>query len=128
MLKQALAANTAFSAISGAFALLASDWLSAEIPAPGWFWIALGIGLLAFAVQLAAMLMKPALMQALTMPVVAADIAWVVLATSTMLVFLDGISRLGITLILAVNLVVALLATLQFLGYRAMSKDHCGSL
>jgi hypothetical protein len=128
MLKQSLAANLAFSAVSGVCMLLTSDWLSAKIPAPSWFWVALGIGLLAFAVQLGAMLMNPALMQALTLQVVGADIAWVVIASGLMLVFLGDITRTGVTLILGVNLVVALLAALQFLGYRATSKDHCGSL
>jgi hypothetical protein len=67
-------------------------------------------------------------MQALTLQVVGADIAWVVIASGLMLVFLGDITRTGVTLILGVNLVVALLAALQFLGYRATSKDHCGSL
>ncbi len=123
MLKQSLAANLVFSAASGVLMLLAPDWLSAGIPAPAWLWLALGIGLLAFAVQLAAMLLKPALLQALLLQVVWADIAWVVLATVALLVFLADITRLGVALILGVNLVVALLAALQYFGYRARARN-----
>jgi hypothetical protein len=121
MLKQSLAANLVFSAASGICMLLAADWLSSQIPAPVWLWMGLGIGLLAFAVQLAAMLRKPALARQLGLQVVAADVAWVVLATGALLIFLGDITRLGVTLMLAVNFVVAVLAALQFLGYRALA-------
>lgn len=117
MLKQAVTANALFSGVSGAVLILARDRFSLEIPAPSWFFLILGIGLIGFAAQLAAMTMKPALARKLAMQVVASDVAWVVATSVALAVFYAHITALGTAMILTVNVIVAAFALLQYRGY-----------
>lgn len=119
MLKQALAANAVFSATSGLVLITARGALAAEIPAPPWLFAAVGVGLLVFAVQLAAMVAKPELARRLAMQVVASDVGWVVATLAALVVFHARISTLGVVLILAVNVVVAGFALVQFRAFVA---------
>jgi ABC-type uncharacterized transport system permease subunit len=120
MLKKSLAANLVFSACSGIFMLLTPDWLSQQMPAPSWLWTALGVGLLVFAIQLAAMLFVPSLARKLTMQVVASDLLWIAATITALVIFYGEISRTGVSLIIAVNVAVALLAVFQYRGYRSI--------
>lgn len=119
MLKQALKANAVFSTASGLTLILARDALSAEIPAPAWFFAAIGVGLLAFAAQLALMVAKPDLARRLAMQVVVSDAAWVVITSAALVAFFARVSAIGVALILAVNAIVAVLALLQYRGFAA---------
>lgn len=121
MLKQALAANALFSATSGLVLIAARGALAAEIPAPPWLFVALGIGLLGFAVQLAAMVLRPALARRLALAVVASDVGWVVVTSAALAVFYARVSTPGIALIVAVNAVVAVFALVQ---YRAFARSR----
>lgn len=118
MLKRYLAANAAFSTVSGLVLITAGDWLGRHIPAPGWLWPALGAGLLLFAVQLVAMTRSPALAARLASGVVAMDAAWVVLTTIVLVWRWPMLTTIGAGLIIDVNLVVAALAWLQWRAYR----------
>lgn len=120
MLKQSLTANALFSGGSGVGILLVQNWLGGHIPGPDWMWWVLGIGLLAFAAQLALMSVKPGLAQKLAMQVVVSDVAWVVLTLGALLLFFEEVSRTGAQLIVTINVVVATLAVLQYRGLRQL--------
>lgn len=116
MLKQTLTANAVFSTASGLMLIVARDALAAEITAPPWFFVAIGVGLLAFAAQLALMVAKPERARRLAMQVVLSDVGWVVATSAALVAFYTRVSALGVALIVVINVVVATLALLQYRG------------
>ncbi len=116
MLKQTLTANAVFSTASGLMLIVARDALAAEITAPPWFFVAIGVSLLAFAAQLALMVAKPELARRLAMQVVLSDVGWVVATSAALVAFYTRVSALGVALIVVINVVVATLALLQYRG------------
>lgn len=116
MLKHALSANAAFSASSGLALIFLRDALAAEIPAAPWFFVAVGVGLLAFAAQLALMASKPELALRLAMQVIVSDAAWVLATSAALVAFYARVTTFGVVLIVIVNVVVATLALLQYRG------------
>lgn len=123
MLRHALAANAAFSTLSGIMLITAGGWLDRHIPAPAWLWPLLGIGLLAFATVLIVMSRNASLAGRLTPQVVAADVGWIVLTTIALVWRWPALSTVGAFLIVDVNLVVAVLAWLQWRGWRRLRYD-----
>lgn len=124
MLKYYLAANAAFSSLSGITLIAAGGWLGGHIPAPAWLWPLLGTGLLLFAGVLTVMSRTPSLAGKLAPQVVAADVGWIVLTTIALVWRWPTLSTFGAFLIVDVNLVVALLAWLQ---WRAIRKARIGT-
>lgn len=116
VLKQMLTANAVFSTASGLMLIVARDALAAEITAPPWFFVAIGVSLLAFAAQLALMVAKPELARRLAMQVVLSDVGWVVATSAALVAFYTRVSALGVALIVVINVVVATLALLQYRG------------
>ncbi len=116
VLKQMLTANAVFSTASGLMLIVARDALAAEITAPPWLFVAIGVGLLAFAAQLAVMVAKPELARRLAMQVVLSDAGWVVATSAALVAFYTRVSALGVALIIVINVVVATLALLQYRG------------
>lgn len=116
VLKQMLTANAVFSTASGLMLIVARDALAAEITAPPWLFVAIGVGLLAFAAQLALMVAKPELARRLAMQVVLSDVGWVVATSAALVAFYTRVSALGVALIVVINVVVATLALLQYRG------------
>ena len=123
MLQRALSANAVFSTASGFGLIFLRDALAAEIPAPPWLFAAVGVGLLAFAAQLALMASRTGLARRLAMSVVVSDVAWVVVTSAALVAFFARISTLGAVLIVTVNVVVGVLALLQYRGLTAMQNS-----
>ncbi len=113
-----LLANALFSLISALLMVLEGAWLSVHIPLPSWLWLALGAGLGLFALQLLAMAINPKLMALLIKQVIVSDIIWVVAAGLAAGLFVSELSTTGIVLVLAVNIMVASLAYLQFSAWK----------
>jgi hypothetical protein len=122
MLKTTLTANAVFSAISGSSILLYQNWLMMQIPAPVWFWLTIGTGLILFSAQLFLIASMPELAKKLTLLVVYSDIGWVILSLLGWVLFLPLISFVGSVLILAVNIAVGTLAILQFRAFQHSYK------
>ena len=118
MLKKAIAANALFSGMSGLILWIMRDWISEQISAPDWLFVAISIGLMAFAIQLVLMVKFDTLANTLIMSVVYSDIGWVLLTTMALVFFFDSFSLIGLWMAIGINLIVSSLAWLQFQGYR----------
>ena len=118
MLKNAIAANAIFSGVSGLILWIMRDWISEQISAPNWLFVAISIGLMAFAIQLILMVKFDTLANTLIMSVVYSDIGWVLLTTMALVFFFDSFSLIGLWMAIGINLIVSSLAWLQFQGYR----------
>ena len=118
MLNKAIAANALFSGMSGLILWIMRDWISEQISAPDWLFVAISIGLMAFAIQLVLMVKFDTLANTLIMSVVYSDIGWVLLTTMALVFFFDSFSLIGLWMAIGINLIVSSLAWLQFQGYR----------
>ena len=118
MLKKAIAANALFSGMSGLILWIMRDWISEQISAPDWLFVAISIGLMAFAIQLVLMVKFDTLANTLIMSVVYSDIGWVLLTTMALVFFFDSFSLIGLWMAIGINLIVSSLVWLQFQGYR----------
>ena len=118
MLNKALIANAVFSFLSGLLMLLTQQSLQQQVPLPGWLWSLIGVGLIGFSVQLLLMAKNIEWAQKLTASVVVSDLLWVLATTIAVMLFGADISASVIVAVMMVNLLVALLAWFQYLGYR----------
>ena len=116
-LKRALAANAAFSAITGLGALALAERLAESLGPPTWALRALGGGLLAFAVLVALEARTPA--RTNTKQIIAADLAWVVAAIAIIWSAPSWLTGTGRIVVAGVTLIVAALATAQWRGLEA---------
>ena len=118
LLTSTLGANALFSGLSGVLlavgALPMSDWLGI----PTWLCVAVGIGLVLFAIQVAMTARNPVPVSVRT--VIAGDVAWVVIATVLILGFPDSMSDTGLVALGIVTAVVATFAVLQSIGLRSV--------
>lgn len=119
LLNLALTSNAAFSGLSGLVLVLAAE------PAARWLGVpqsplllALGFGLLAFAVGLAALARSPRPSRPLVMAATGSDFAWVVGSAVLLVGFPDLLSPAGELAVTAVALVVAGLGCAQVVGLR----------
>ncbi len=103
MLKKAIAANAAFSGVSGLVLWVMRDWISQQISAPDWLFAVISIGLMAFAIQLVLMVKFDSLANKLIMSVVYSDIGWVLLTTMALVVLFDSFSLVGIWMVIGIN-------------------------
>jgi len=116
LLRNALRANGAFSALSGLVFLLDAGGASAAAGLPGGALRGLGAGLLGFAGLLAFVSSRPRIPLATAMAVVWADLLWV--GGTVPVVLLDALSHAGSVAAIAIADVVLLFAILQYLGVR----------
>lgn len=114
MLQRALTANAAFSALTGLAALTFAGRLSGALGPPDWSLRALGAGLLIFAALVARESMAPG--RSGTIPIIAADLAWVVSATIVLVSAPSWLADTGRITLATVSLVVAAVAVAQWRG------------
>lgn len=114
LLTAALAVNAAFSGLSGVVltvgAVPMADWLGI----PSWVSVVVGLGLVAFSVQVAATARSPQV-EAVRL-VIVGDLAWVVSAIGLIVWFPESMSDEGIFALGLVTVGVAVFATLQWVG------------
>ena len=113
-LSKVLAVNGLFSA--GA-SLLMGEALSQHIPLPEEIWLSITVGLGVFGIQLGLMSISPSLQSKLTSSVIISDLAWIILTMGGILIYSDHITEIGLYVILFVNLIVGLLAYVQWVSY-----------
>jgi hypothetical protein len=118
LLTRTLAANAGFSALSGLILIGGASPLSRWLGIPTWLSVAVGVGLLPFAVAVIRVARDPK-PQAARM-VVVADIAWVVGAAVVLIGFPRSMSTAGLWSLGLVSVAVADFAVFQTIGLRRM--------
>ena len=120
MMKIGLAANAAFSALTGVVLASRSGSLAPRLGIDRAVLVALGIGLVGFAVVVAATARSgdPTWVRG----VVAADLMWVVAAIPLALLRPGGMTDTGGTALMAVTVIVAALAGVQWVGARSVEQ------
>jgi hypothetical protein len=114
LLTATLAANAAFSGLSGVVLTFAAVPLADWLGIPIWVSVVIGLGLLAFSVQVAATTRSPQV--GAVRLVIAGDLAWVVSAIGLIVWFPESMSDEGIFALGLVTVGVGVFATLQWLG------------
>lgn len=122
LLRSSLLANAVFSSFSGIAMLISKNALPQHISLPPIIWVGIGIGLLSFAVILLGTAKKQKIPITLTSTIIFADFAWVIGVSAAALMYQDNLSLTGVTLIVAINVVVATLAVLQSIGLSSHLK------
>lgn len=102
--------------------LISKNALPQHISLPPIIWVGIGIGLLSFAVILLGTAKKQKIPITLTSTIIFADFAWVIGVSAAALMYQDNLSLTGVTLIVAINVVVATLAVLQSIGLSSHLK------
>lgn len=127
LLTRALAANAAFSGLSGLVLLAAAGPVAGWIGLEGGAWLrAIGAGLLLFAAALVGLTRSREPARRAVGAVTAADLAWVAGSALLLALFPDLLTTAGERTVGAVAVVVAALAAAQLLGLRrrvARSRD-----
>lgn len=118
MLIKSLIANAIFSGSSALIILVFGSWFNHHVQMPQWIYLGIGIGLLIFAIQLGLMVKLDKLREKLINSVIVSDIAWVLITGGMLLGYSESVSNVGVFIILAVNVIVSILAWLQYLGRR----------
>lgn len=126
-LRTALRANAAFSATSGLTALLwahpLADWMGGFSP---WILLALGPGLLLFAVILLLEARRARPVPSAALAISIADLAWVAGSAVLLIVAGHALSAGGAWTVIVVALVVLALATWQLAGLRGLTRNTRG--
>lgn len=115
-LTRTLYANSAFSGATGLAMLVAADSLSRWLGIPFWMTVAVGAGLVPFAIAVAGVARNPR--GRAVKSVIAADAAWVVGAIAVIGGFPRSMSSSGLWALGLVTFAVADFALLQYLGLR----------
>jgi len=118
-LQTALGLNAAFSGLCG-LTLMIAPRASAQLIGLPWPWLlgALGIGLMGFALLAAYAAGNPLTRRSIITVIVVADVFWVVASPVAMLAGASALTAVGQGLIALVALIVAALATIQWIGLR----------
>lgn len=116
ILSRTLAANAGFSAVTGVILVVGAAPLSRWLSIPTWLTIAVGIGLLPFALTVAKTARSPR--REAVLRVILADIAWVVAAAVVLVGFPRSMSTAGLWSLGLVTVAVADFAALQVIGLR----------
>jgi hypothetical protein len=118
VLTRTLAANASFSALTGLILIGAASPLSRWLGIPTWLTVAVGVGLLPFAVAVIRVARDPK-PQAARM-VIVADIAWVIGAAVVLVGFPRSMSTAGLWSLGLVSVAVADFAVFQAIGLRRL--------
>lgn len=114
--------NAIFSSTCGVLLLFKPQWFSLHISLPNELLAFIGLGLLAFAVQLLMMFKRPTLATQCLKAVVLMDICWIILTAIAGVLFSSHITVVGGVFITGVNIVVALLALAQYRLHQTLSS------
>jgi hypothetical protein len=120
LLRSALTANAAFSALSGVALTLGASPLSDLLGVPTWSALIVGVGLLPFAAAVAVISRDPQ-PQAVPM-VIVADLVWVITAALLIIGFPGLMSTAGLWSLGIATIVVADLMIGQAVGLRRMEQ------
>lgn len=120
-LTTALRVNAVFSVLSGVSALVLAIVAEAPLGLAPWVVAVVGLGLVAYGVQLAAGTRDPERRADVGRFAVAADTAWVLGAAFILVVAPDVLDRSGRIVLLLATIVVAELAITQYLGLRRIA-------
>lgn len=115
-LTRTLAANAAFSAATGLAMLVAADPFARWLGIPFWLTVAVGAGLLPFAIVVGRVALRPR--PRAVKSVIVADAAWVVGAAAIIIGFPQSMSSAGLWALGLVTIAVADFALLQLIGLR----------
>lgn len=116
ILTRTLAANAGFSAVTGVILVIGAVPVSRWLSIPTWLAIAVGVGLLPFALVVAKTARNPR--RDSVWQVIIADIAWVIAAVVVLVGFPRSMSTAGLWSLGLVTVAVADFAALQFIGLR----------
>ena len=119
LLRGALAANAAFSGLTGLSALILAGTLEESLGPPAWALRAMGAGLLVFAALVARHSREP--QRAGTRQIIAADLAWVISAAIIIAVAPGWLTSAGRVVLISVTAIVAAVAAAQWRGLEAAS-------
>lgn len=125
LLRNTLRTNAAFSGLCG-LTLIITPGRSAELIGLPWPWLlgALGIGLACFALLAAYAAGNPQTRRSSIVVIVTADVLWVAASPVAMLAGKSVLTAMGQGLIALVALIVATLATTQWLGLRNANRER----
>jgi hypothetical protein len=116
ILTRTMALNAGFSAVTGVILVIGAVPLSRWLGIPTWLSIAVGVGLLPFAVAVAKTARSPR--RSTVRQVIIADIAWVICAAVVLIGFPGSMSTAGLWALGLVTVTVADFAALQVIGLR----------
>ncbi len=119
LLRGALAANAAFSSLTGLAALILAGTLEESLGPPAWALRAVGAGLLGFAALVAREAREPR--RAGARQIIAADLAWVISAAIVVAVAPGWLTSNGRIVLISVTAIVAAVAAAQWRGLEAAS-------
>lgn len=120
LLRRALYANAAFTAVCSLVALAGAGAVSDLFDVPTWIVILVGAILLGWAALVALFARREETRRAEAWLVVAGDEAWIIGVIVLLAAFPDVISETGRLWLAILTLVVAVLASLQLLGLRRL--------
>lgn len=121
ILTPTLAANAASSAVTGVALVAGAAPLSGWLGIPAWLSVAVGAGLLVFAVSVVRVARSP--QPAAVRQVIAADVAWVIGAAVVIVGFPESMSTAGLWALGVVTVAVADFAVFQAVGLRRMEAS-----
>lgn len=116
ILTRTLVANAGFSVVTGVILIIGAVPLSRWLGIPTWLTIAVGVGLLPFALAVAKTARSPR--RDTVRQVIVADIAWVIGAAVVLIGFPRSMSTAGLWALGLVTVAVADFAALQMIGLR----------
>ena len=119
ILHRALIGNALFSAASAVALIALAAPLAAALELPAWLLVAIGAGLVPFAVLVRRAARDPH--PSMVRSIIGADIAWVVIATVVLLAFGASMAPAASMALAIATVAVADFAILQWVGLRRMT-------
>ncbi|MCG8313652.1 MAG: hypothetical protein MI976_10580 [Pseudomonadales bacterium] len=114
-LKKVLLSNAAFSALTGLVLIAAHPFIAQLMGGhPQWIYLALGIGLCVFAVDVGFIATRNKINEAWVKLILAADVAWVIASVAIIAFGQTYLSYEGNVLILTIALLVTLFSLLEY--------------
>ena len=127
LLRRALLANAAFSALCGTLIIAFGDSIVSLITSGEFQLWPVGVMLIGFAVSLAWFATRSSLSRAWVRLVIAADFAWVAGTVVLLAGWHEVLSATGVSILAAIGVVVLLFGELQWLGLRRLQKAIPGT-
>lgn len=120
-LKNVLLGNAMFSTACGVLLVIAPDTFANLMGShPEWIYLALGIGLLVFAADVAWVATRKTINKTFATAILWADIGWVTGSAMLLVLGASLFSTMGLLLVVAIALIVAVLSALE---YRAIHQS-----